>query len=96
MRRRAALFLLLALFISAASFCAGRKQAQGEVQEPAGVIDPLKVTYDAEGKQTRENTCKQEEYVDSHQQLDSGTNSLKISNVKLVKEVDMENIHIVY
>ena len=40
--------------------------------------------------------CKQEEYVDSHQQMDSGTNSLKISNVKLVKEVDMENIHIEY
>lgn len=101
MKKQTALFLLLALLINAASFCTGRKQAQGQVQEPFGAIVPLKIIYYAGEKQTQEliiadDLWKQEESVDSYQEIDLGTKSLRISNVKLVKEVDMENIHIEY
>lgn len=81
MKKQTILSLLLALLISTASFCAGRKQAREQPQESSGAIDPLKVTYGAGEKQTSENLYKQEEYEDSCQQIDLDTDSLKNSNV---------------
>lgn len=91
-KKKQIIFLLLILFIGAAICCAGKKQ----VQKPLGAIIPLKIAYYAGEKQTQENSYRQEEYVDSYQQIDMEANNLKISNVKLVKEVDMETIYIEY
>lgn len=46
--------------------------------------------------QPKKDPYRQEEYVDSYQQIDLDTGSITISNVKLVKEVDLENIHMEY